>query len=42
MKVGLDMGLIVGKRKLMEMGEGGGDGGDNERPKGPYISLMVG
>ena len=23
MKVGLDMGLIVGKRKMMEMGEGG-------------------
>ena len=42
MKVGLDMGLIVGKRKMMEMGEGGGDGGDNERPKRLYISLMVG
>ena len=36
MKVGLDMGLIVGKRKMMEMGEGGGRGRQRKTERAVY------
>ena len=39
MKVGLDMGLIVGKRKMMEMGEGGGGRGRQRKTEKTVYKL---